>query len=99
MRACPLISRAAIVARMAKFAESDDNITRRRGKTIGDDAADQQRGDLSQCPAGEGDTDIGRGPRQVENGERDRDRREIRPEERDRSRRGEQAEVPLAERA
>src|SRR6476619_7339511 len=32
MRACPLISRAAIVARMAKFAESDDNITSRRGR-------------------------------------------------------------------
>ena len=44
------------------------------------------------------DSDVGRGPRQLENSERDCDRREICPEERNRSRRGEQAEVPLAQR-
>src|SRR6266487_4021565 len=32
MRACPLTSRAPMAVRIAKFAESDDNITRRRGR-------------------------------------------------------------------
>jgi hypothetical protein len=69
------------------------------GKSVGDDAADQERGDLGQRPAGEGDSDVGRGSRQVEDGERDCDRGKVRAGKRDRSRARKQAEVALAERA
>jgi hypothetical protein len=99
MRACPATSRAP-----HDGAKDEVRRVRRQHhesprKSIGDDAVDQERGDLGERPTGEGDADVGCRSRQVENGERDRDRSQVRAGKRNRSSAGEEAEVALAQRA
>ena len=64
-------------------------------QTVRDHTSDEERGDLRQCPAREGDAGVARRAGQVEDRKRDRNWREVGPEIRDRAGGEQQPEVAV----
>ena len=86
----------AALACTAEQAGDDHHLVARQA--VGPDAADQEKEDVGEGPRREHQPQVGLRTRQLEDGERKRDRRHAAAEERDDAPEEQQAELPLTQR-